>query len=318
MTDFPKPIVVLSRCLELEACRYNGQVIPDGFVRKLGRHVQWVPVCPEVAVGLGVPREPVRRVSGKSGELLLQPATGRELSRHLRQFTEDFLASLKAVDGFILKGRSPSCGIKDVKLYPNSETDTPSGKGAGLFGAAVLEKYPGLAVEDEGRLRNARIRERFLTRLFALARFRRVKAARTPAALVAFQAENKLLLMAHHQAEARLLGKIAANMPRRPLPRVLEDYEAHLKKALARGPRTASHLNVLMHALGHFSKNLSKKEKAYFLDTLEAYRGGKVPLSAVRSVLRAWIARFESDYLARQTFFEPYPQELDDMWGPVR
>ena len=151
MQKFPKPIVVLSKCLEFEACRYNGQVIPDGFVKKIEPYVDFKPVCPEVEIGLGVPRDPIRVISQGKEKRLLQPATGRDISSKMLSFADNYLKSLKEVDGFILKSRTPSCGIKDVKLFPNSEDGTAIGKTKGVFAGRVLGRFSGLAIEDEGR-----------------------------------------------------------------------------------------------------------------------------------------------------------------------
>jgi len=144
-----KPSVVVSKCLEFEACRYNGQVMRNAFVRKLERHVNYVHVCPEVAIGLGIPRFPIRIVSSNSPKLV-QPATGKDVADAMNNFSEKFLSSLKEVDGFILKFRSPSHGIKDVRTYAQSEKSPATGKGPGFFGGWVLKHFPGLAIEDEG------------------------------------------------------------------------------------------------------------------------------------------------------------------------
>ncbi len=310
MRTFARPIIVASRCLGFAPCRYNGLIIADPFVARLAPHVEYITPCPEVDLGLGVPRDPIRVVQ-VGGELrLLQPATGRDLTQDMRAYTEAFLASLGEVDGFILKTRSPSCGIKEVKLYPGPDTVQPIGHTRGFFGGAIGERFSHLAVEDEGRLNNWRIREHFLTRVFTLAAFRAVKAAATMPSLVRFQAENKLLLLSYHQEEMRVLGRIVANHERLPLAAVLADYERHLWAALAHPPRRASAINVLMHALGYFSARLSQQEKAFFLETLERFRQGQVPLSMPKQLVRAWSARFGEDYLAQQTFFAPYPDGL--------
>jgi len=307
---FSRPRVVSSKCLEFEACRYNGVMIPDPFVRKLIPLADFLPVCPEMEIGLGVPRDPIRVVSEKGGLRLIQPSTGLDCTEKMLSFCRSFLDSLGEVDGFLLKYRSPSCGIKDVKIHPPREDAPALGKGAGFFGAAVLERFPLLPAEDEGRLNNFTIREHFLTRLFTLASFRRVAASGEMGALVDFHSDNKLLLMAFHQGELKVMGKLVANPEKSKPARVIEEYRAHLLRALARPPRFTSAINVLMHALGYFKKGLSAREKAFFLDQLELYRAGKVPLSAPVSVVNAWIARFEQEYLARQTFFAPYPLEL--------
>ncbi len=303
-----RPVIVVSKCLGFAACRYNAQTIRDDFVQKLAAWVEFRPVCAEVEIGLGVPRDPVRVVA-VGGELrLLQPASGNDVTARMQAFARSFLKSLPEVHGFVLKSRSPSCGIKDVKVYG------PGGnvlqRGSGFFGAAVLEHFPHLAVEDEGRLTNYRLREHFLTKLYTLARFSRLLAAPTMHGLVQFHAENKLLLMAYSQKELRMLGRIVANPEKQPLDQVVADYRQHLQAALAQWPRYRSHINVLMHSLGYFSRYLTGNERAYFLEQLEKYRAGRVPLSVPLTLLNAWIVRFGQEYLRQQTFFQPYPDAL--------
>lgn len=310
MKKFPKPVVVTSKCFEFDACRYNGVMIPNNFVQKLQPYVKFLPVCPEVEIGLGIPRDIIRVVEKKGNRLLVQPTTGKEVSKEMYKFADGFLNSLDTVDGFILKSRSPSCGINDAKVYSNSENPSPIGRGSGLFAEKVLDKYSGVAIEDEGRLMNFTIREHFLTKLFTLARFRDVKKKKTMKALVQFQSDNKFIFMSYNQREMRILGRIVGNADGYQIEEVLSEYEAHLKQALSKNPRRSSHINTLMHGLGYFSKKLTSKEKAYFLDLLENFRNKKIPLSTVLSVLESWIIKYDEEYLARQTFFEPYPREL--------
>lgn len=313
MASFPQPRIVVSKCLGFAPCRWNGVTIPDEWVARMAAHVEFVPVCPEVEIGLGVPRDPVRVVSA-GGELrLVQPATGRDVTAEMARFSRGFVDTLGDVDGFILKSRSPSCGIKDVKAYAAADAPAISGKGAGFFAAAVLERFGDLPVEDEGRLTNFTIREHFLTRVFALARLREVLKSGAMRDLIAFHARHKLLLMAYNQTALRALGRIVANPDRQPFAVVAADYQAHFRKALLRPPRTGAIINVLMHALGHFSERLSAREKAFFLDALERYRARKVPFSAPAAVLRSWIARFENDYLAEQVLFALYPEALAEV-----
>jgi len=310
MRKFPKPVVVTSKCFEFDACRYNGAMIPNNFVQKLEPFVKFVPVCPEVEIGLGVPRDIIRVVEKKGKKLLVQPTTGKELSKPMYKFAESFLNSLDAVDGFILKSRSPSCGINNAKIFPDSDNPMPIRKGPGLFAEKVLEKYPSVAVEDEGRLLNYNIREHFLTKLYTLARFREVKKKNTVKALVEFQSDNKYIFMSYNQREMRVLGRIAGNESKLPMDKVIPEYEKHLQVTLSNHPQRSTHINTLMHGLGYFSKKLASKEKAFFLTLLENYRNHKIPLSSVLSVLESWIIKYDEEYLARQTFFEPYPRQL--------
>lgn len=257
MARFPRPRVIVSRCLGFAHCRYNGQTIASDEVERLKPLVEFRPVCPELELGLGVPRNPLRIVLVRKEPRLMQSLSERDLTAEMDRFADSFLSSIGEVDGFILKSRSPSCGIKDVKLYSSLGKEGPMGIGTGLFGRAVLERFPHLAVEDEGRLTNFRIREHFLTKLFALARFGEIKASPQMGALVQFQAENKFLLMAYNQSELAALGRIVANAERRPLAQLMAEYEAHLWRALARMPRYSSTINVLLHSLGYFSERLS-------------------------------------------------------------
>jgi uncharacterized protein YbgA (DUF1722 family)/uncharacterized protein YbbK (DUF523 family) len=305
-----KPVVVVSECLGFAAVRYNGQVLQDEFVRALVGHVQFVQVCPEVGIGLGVPRDPIRLVADQSGSRLVQPATGRDLAGLMRRFSEDFLGGVGAVDGFILKSRSPSCGIKDVKVFASPEGSLSVGKSSGLFADEVLRRFPEAAVEDEGRLTNFRLRHHFLVRLFAAARLREVRNRPSLASLVRFHTEYKLQLMAYSQAGLNALGRIVANQESAPPATLCKDYAHRLALVLAHPARPSSNRNVLLHAFGYVSKHLTASERGYFLELLEDYRHERVPLSALLAVLRAWIVRFDVAYLHAQRFFEPYPRPL--------
>ena len=309
-TPTPKPVVVVSQCLGFDACRYNGETISDRFIDKLAAHVTFRKVCPEVEIGLGVPRKPVRLVRAGPGVKLVQPDTGRDVTAAMKRFAGSYTDSLGEVDGFVLKGRSPSCGVFDAKVFAKAEKSPTVERRPGLFAEAVLRRFPHAVVEDEGRLSNFRIREHFLTKLFLSARFRAARRQGGAGALVRFQTEQKLLLMAYNQKELRLLGKIVGNQDRRPNAEVWRLYQTHLQQAVSRPARYPSNINVLMHGLGYFSHQLSAKEKAHFLDLLEQYRAGRVPVSAPVSVVRSWIERFDNDYLASQIFFEPYPSDL--------
>jgi uncharacterized protein YbgA (DUF1722 family)/uncharacterized protein YbbK (DUF523 family) len=305
-----KPLVVVSRCLGFERCRWNGEVITDDFTEKLGAYVDFHTVCPEVEIGLGVPRDPIHIESSKGVLSLVQPATGRDVTREMLEFSEGFLASLGQVDGFLLKARSPSCGPVDVKVYAAGGKSGSMDKGPGFFGGAVLATFPDLAVESEGRLRNFRIREHFLTRLFATARLRAMERAGAMKDLVDFQARNKLLLMAYNQSELKVMGRIVANHEQLEVEEILPAYREHFARALSRTPRYTSNINVLMHALGYFSREITPREKSHFLETLERYRAGNIPLSAATAIVNSWIVRFDQAYLEQQTFFSPYPEDL--------
>jgi len=309
----PKPVaprVVFSRCLGFDACRYNGQTIHDDTVESLVPFVEPITVCPEMAIGLGVPREPIRLIEEKGGLALFQPATGRDVTAEMASFADRFLDELTDIDGFVLKYRSPSCGPTQVRVYNSRAPEAGHRKGSGAFGGRVLERFGELAVEDEGRLQNFDIRQHFLTKLFTLTRFRDATARRGMKDLVAFHANHKFLLMAYNQTAMRELGRAVANAKRLPLEEVVRTYRSGLVAALSRAPRRTSAINVLLHGFGYVSDDLSPSEKSFFLDALERYRARQIPLSVPASLVRSWSIRFDVQYLLDQIYFEPFPQEL--------
>jgi len=170
-----RPVVVVSKCLGFAACRYDGQIVPSPAVNRLKSRVRFIPVCPELEIGLGVPRQHIRIVETRGRRRLVQPATGRDCTLAMNRFSSEFLSSPGGVDGFILKSRSPSCGLKDVKVYRDDGplSKPVSGRGTGFFASAVLERFPGLAVVDDIGLEDPAVRKVFLVRLFAHSAWRR-------------------------------------------------------------------------------------------------------------------------------------------------
>lgn len=311
MREHGRPRVVISKCIEFDRCRWNGLMIRSPFVARLKEHVDFIPVCPEMEIGLGVPRNPLRLIGTEKSVRMVQSETMKDVTKAIEAFTYSFLDSLEDVDGFILKDRSPSCGNKDVKLYPKMGKAAPfSTKGSGLFGREVLQRFAHLAVENEGRLNSFRIREHFLIKLYTLSRFRGVKTSGRMNSLVQFHTENKFLLMAYNQSVMRRMGRAVSNPERKAAEELIEEYRELLGSALAKLSRYTSNINVLMHALGYFKEGLTSKEKSYFLQTINRYRSEKLPLSVCTELLKSWIVRFNEEYLEQQSFFAPYPEEL--------
>ncbi len=312
MRTFPEPVVLFSRCLGFEACRYNGAMINEPAVEQLKPLVVAETACPEMAIGLGVPRSPVRLVERDQVVRLVQPDTDRDVTDDMIRFSQNRLAELPLLDGVILKWGSPSCGPRDVKRYTNAKPGASFSKGQGLFASKVTEAFPNVPVEDEGRLKNFEIREHFLTRVYAGAALRRVAEAGDVSQLMSFHAEHKLLLMAYNQQKMRELGRIVASIHASGFEDGVTRYRRLFAEALSRAPRRNANINVLMHALGYVSDKLTPGEKAFFLDTLEAYRNRRICLSAAIRVMQSWIVRFEQSYLLAQAYFEPFPTALVD------
>lgn len=314
---FAKPVVVVSKCLEFEACRYNGERISSTFIERLNPHVRFQPVCPEVEIGLGTPRDPIRIYLQDERKSLYQPSTRKHLTQDMNAFAEQFLDGLKEVDGFILKAKSPSCAITDAKIFPAPASTGHIAQGSGLFAGAALQLFGKRAFVDEAGLNEPEVRAGFLTKIFTLAGFREVKKSGRAARLVRYHAENKLLFLACHRETMREMGRIAANHEKREFGEVVSAYESALLRLLAHPPARASYVNALAHAMGHFSEKTGREEKSRFLDMVTRYREGKTPLDEPLEMLREWTARLGSEYLEAQTLFEPYPMVLEgegELW----
>ena len=310
-----KPVVVVSRCLGFEACRYNGQMDGCNLVDKLNDYVEFITVCPEVQIGLDTPREAIRIV--KEDELspvkLVQHVTERELSTEMVEFGEKFLKDLPKVDGFLLKSKSPSCGIKEVKIYKSIQKGSSSVKGKGLFGDLVINKFPSAAIEDDGRVKNYNIRQHFLTKLYIIKNFRVIEESMLIEDLVEFHSTNKLLLMSYNQKQLKILGRIIGSHGELTAKQVYEEYAINLNLALNKLPRYTSNINVLIKSMGYFSDKLTHREKEFILNTIEQYRESKIPFSVPLYVIKSNAIRFEEKNLINQTFFEPYPLQLDNV-----
>lgn len=161
-----KPVLVVSKCLGFGRCRYDGELLSDPTVKSLKDKVNFIPVCPEMEIGLGVPRDPIRIVRVRRRNILYQPASGRDLTRAMRCFCAAFHAGLTEVDGYVLKSRSPSCGISLVKVYRSFRGRSSRDCGVGFFAAAARKFRPGIPIEDEERLKVPAFRERFMARIF--------------------------------------------------------------------------------------------------------------------------------------------------------
>jgi uncharacterized protein YbgA (DUF1722 family)/uncharacterized protein YbbK (DUF523 family) len=304
--------VGVSSCLLGEQVRFDGQHKRDDFLAdRLARFVEFVPVCPEVELGLGVPRETIR-LEGRGGATrLVAPRSGRDLTAAMREYAERRVAALarEDLDGYVLKKDSPSCGMERVKRW-NEKGMAPK-DGVGAFAAVLLERLPLLPVEEEGRLRDDRLRENFVERLFAHRRSKDLFAGRwTLGQLVAFHAREKLLLLAHEPAAYARLGRLVATAKGRPRADVAREYGEGFLAALARLPTRGRHANVLQHVAGYFKEALPPAERQEIAATVEDFRRGLLPLVVPITLLRHHVRRLQLEYLAAQSYLEPHPKEL--------
>ena len=305
--NFLRPKIIVSKCLEFEACRYDGQIINNKHIKKLKEYIDFEPVCPEVEIGMGTPRDTIRIIENKEERLLFQPETGKDFSNKMDSFSKSYLRKVKDIDGFILKTNSPSCGVLSAKIYPKKFNAPADKRSSGFFASHVLSMFPNYPVEEEKRLNNIFIREHFYTCIFTIADFRTVSDMES---LYKYHAKHKYLFMSYNQTLMRKMGNIAANKDNKSIEHVKKNYYQSLLLLLSKKSRYPSNINTQMHVMGYFKKLLTAKEKKHFLDTIELYRNKIIPISTVNTILVSWINRFGNKYLENQSFFYPFPIAL--------
>lgn len=307
-----RPRIVLSKCINLEAVRYNGGIVSDDFVRKLGTYVDFIPVCPEVSIGMGIPRPPVILTKGDNNTIrMLEPRTFIDYTENMMQFSKEFLKDLKDVDGFLFKAKSPSCGVQDCYVY---DTDRKKilGRTSGLFAKTAAELFPELPIEDEARLRDYWLKYHFLTRIFAFCDLRNnFIEAKTIRELLHFHTRYKYLLMLYNQKKLKEMGNLLANWKHPGLKGVKAAYCILFKKAFQRKPPIRSHYNVMEHIFGHFSDKLNRAEKVHFRALLQKFSEERVVFTTLLEILRQFAYRFDDSFLAEQVYLYPFPVELE-------
>jgi uncharacterized protein YbbK (DUF523 family)/uncharacterized protein YbgA (DUF1722 family) len=304
--------VGISSCLLGEQVRFDGGHKRDAFLtEELGRHVEFMPLCPEVEIGLGVPRPALRLERRDDQARMVVTDTGEDLTERMRRWAEGAADRIAAagLDGYVLKKSSPSCGMERVKLY--DENGSPAAVGRGLFAAALIERLPLLPLEEEGRLRDARLREHFVARVFAHARVRSFLAGDWgPRELVEFHTAEKMLVRVHDPALALELGRLVAAAGELERLELAARYAELHTRALAHPATPGRHQDVLEHLAGHAKEELSSDDRAELQVAIEEYREGIVPLAVPLALLRRHLRAASAEWAAAQVYLEPAPREL--------
>jgi len=302
----------ISSCLLGEKVRWDGGHKRDGFlVDTFGKWVEWVPVCPEVELGLGTPRETLRLVREKKEVRLVMKKTGEDHTDGMAAFSSRRVAELAPLDlcGYVLKKDSPTCGMERVRVYDRHGSPTKSGRG--LYAAALMERYPLLPVEEEGRLCDPRLRDNFVVRVFAYRRLHTLFAGRwTVGQLVEFHTAHKLLLLSHSPEAYRRMGRLVAGAKRMERADVRARYEAEFMAALATMATAKRHTNVLQHMAGYLRDVVDDASRKELMACIEDYRKGLLPLVVPITLLRHHVRRHGIEYLEGQVYLEPHPKEL--------
>jgi uncharacterized protein YbgA (DUF1722 family)/uncharacterized protein YbbK (DUF523 family) len=306
-----RPRLAVSACLTGQPVRYDGRhKRHDWLVDVFGRCVYFLPLCPEVAIGLGIPREPVQ-LTGDPGHPRVRALNDpdRDVTDALRTQGDEVAAALEGVAGYVFKSDSPSCGLSGVKVVTKSGHIERSGRG--VYAAAILKARPELPVEEDSRLNDAGLRENFVLRLYTHQRWLSVcEAGLSVRRLQEFHARHKYLLMAHAPEAGRRLGRWVAAVRDAELPGQAGGYLAELMTALKQGGDRMRHFNALQHILGHLRGSLSATDRSELDAAVDAYRGGKVPLAVPIMCLRRHIRHCPDEYIRGQWYLWPYPDEL--------
>ncbi|MDZ8117581.1 YbgA family protein [Pontiella agarivorans] len=302
----------ISSCLLGAKVRFDGQHKQDSYITgTLSHWFEFVPVCPEVELGLGIPRETIRLEGDPENPRLVKTKSGEDLTDSMKAYCRKRVAALskEELGGYILKSRSPSCGMERVKVY--SKKGMPSNKGRGIYADELVKRFPLIPVEEEGRLNDPALRERFIEQVFTLQRWRRMlQESNTRGGLVKFHEQHKYLLMAHSVQYYRAMGRLVAEMKGMKLATVQEEYLEMLMSALRLRATTAKHVNVLQHLTGYFKKQLNSDEKQELQETVAAYKSGHFPLIVPVTLLNHYIRKYDESYLKQQVYLKPGPTEL--------
>jgi len=307
-----KPKIAISACLMGDEVRYNGGHKESRLcTRSLSAYFEFIPVCPEVAIGLGIPREPIRLVGDPQHPSAIGSINPQlDVTQPLADYGQRMAAELTDLCGYIFMHKSPSCGLERVKVYHANGSPQDSG-GRGIYAAAFCARHPDLPVEEDGRLNDPVLRENFLTRVFAYAAWQDLLCqGLSRHGLTNFHARYKYLLMAHNPLQYKALGKLLGSMgqsdPTELGPRYFSQLMAALKQCATRG----THSNVLQHLSGYFKQSLSVEDKQEVQHVIGQYRRGVVPLVVPLTLLKHHLRHHPDPYIAQQVYLQPHPENL--------
>lgn len=303
--------VGISQCLLGSGVRYDGGHKHDHYITgTLGKYFEFVAVCPELAIGLGVPREPIRLVgTAKTPRAVGVRNEALDVTDKLQLYGEQQARQLAHLCGYIFKRASPSCGMERVKIYDKS--GMPSKSGSGIYARAFMDSQPLIPCEEEGRLGDPVLRENFIQRVFVLHRWRELNATRLSAGkLVEFHSRHKYIIMAHSPRAYQKLGRLVATAGQNRIREVADSYILELMQVLKQIATRKLHANVLEHLLGYFKKQLDSADKQEMLAAIRAYQRSELPLLVPVTLIKHHLRRNPAPYLDRQYYLNPHPQEL--------
>ena len=308
MSGFSRPLIGISKCLEFDMCRYDGSRINNNFVRNMKEYVDFVPVCPEVGIGLGSPRKPIRLVTIDGKKNLYQPSSKKNLTEDMHDFGKKFAESNSKLDGFIFKRDSPTCGITDVRLYHKLGDHVGYSKTSGMFSEDVLKNFPNIVKEDEKRLNNISIRENFLTRIFVLADLRESLESNSIEKVFEFYSKNMLLFLCHDKKLTTQLGSIFKIEDNFVI--VSQEFKNVVPTILSCVPKKNAIIDTYNYIFSLIKSNLSESEKSHYYSLIDGFENNLIVNPEISTLLYSWALRYDLEIIIEQSLFNPFPKNL--------
>jgi len=317
MRDFDKQDVVIgiSACLVGEKVRFDASNKPSNFcIHEFGQHVTYKSFCPEVAIGLPIPRATIRQI--KKGDVIAvaRPDGSGDVTEALSAYGKKIAKLASQFSGYVFCAKSPSCGMERVKIYKETG-DALKAEGVGVFAKEIMDANPLLPCEENGRLNDPIIRENFVARVYAYRHWQAlVEEGITKHKLTTFHSQYKYTVMSHDLVAYKALGRLLADTSL-SIEEMAEQYISGLMNALKVKATRKKHANTMAHIQGYFSKHLSSQQRQELCDQIDSYRKGLTPLIAPLTLIKHYLLMFPKDYLAKQVYLDPYPQELRLRYG---
>lgn len=316
-SDFDKSEVIIgiSACLVGEKVRFDASNKPSNFcIHELGQHVTYKAYCPEVAVGLPIPRPTIRQIKTDDVIKVARPDGSGDVTEALQAYGKKVAEMSKNLSGYVFCAKSPSCGMERVKVY-SPKGDSLVSDGVGVFAREIMKANPLLPCEENGRLNDPVIRENFVARVFAYRHWQALaESGLTKHKLMTFHSEYKYTVMSHDLVAYKALGQLLARADM-PLEDMAEQYIQGFMSALKIRATRKKHANTLAHIQGYFSKQLSNVERQELTEQIEAYRQGLMPLVVPLALIKHYLLMYPKAYLAKQAYLNPYPEALKLRYG---
>ena len=298
-----KPKIVVSECLYGTKCRYDGQGYNDKVIQSLKDYVDIQTVCPELAIGLPIPREPIRIEMNKENEeyRLIDYNSKNDYTNQMTEFSEEFINGLDDIDGFILKSKSPTCGLKDAKVYYHGNTCSIRSNENGFFSQKIIDKYDYLPIENEVRLKNYNIRDNFFTKIFFINNLKNNKN------IIEFHKNNLLLLKSYDE---ELTNEVSDILNENRMEDQLQQYKEKVLNIVSNQRKKENELSIIIKLFEKYKNMLNEEEINMFNDLIESYENQRIPFSTLEVVIKMYATRFKDKDILNQTFFYPYPENL--------